>query len=123
MATQAAQKRDAGCSRFEVGRLEGLASEPRDSEHAGTTEAADVADVAETAATCFLRVSRLGYGAFDLLTRYETALWKQAAQILYILQSTTRRCASCGPRARLGFVSKVVRAPKRSKRAGCAMPC
>jgi hypothetical protein len=54
-------------------------------EHAGTTEAA------ETAATCFLQVSRLGYGAFDLLTRYETALWKQAAQILYILQSTTRR--------------------------------
>ena len=69
-------------------RISGFASKPRDPEHAGTTEAADVA---ETAATCFLQVSRLGYGAFDLLTRYEFALWKQAAQILYILQSTTRR--------------------------------
>jgi hypothetical protein len=61
---------------------------PHDSEHAGTTEATDMA---ETAATCFLQVSRLGYGAFDLLTRYETALWKQAAQILFMLQSVARR--------------------------------
>jgi hypothetical protein len=97
--------------------INGFETEPRES---GQNEAGDAT---ETAATCFLQVSRLGHGAFDLLTRYETALWKQAAQILYILQSTTRRCASCGPRARLGFVSKVVRAPKRSKRAGCAMPC
>jgi hypothetical protein len=49
------------------------------------------ADAAETAASCFLQVSRLGHGAFDLLTRYETALWKQAAQILFMLQSTARR--------------------------------
>jgi hypothetical protein len=38
-------------------------------------------------AACFLRVSRLGYGAFDLLHRYETALWRQAAQILFLLRS------------------------------------
>lgn len=42
-------------------------------------------------AYCFLQVSRLGYGTFDLLSRYETALWRQAAQILFILQSAARR--------------------------------
>jgi hypothetical protein len=42
-------------------------------------------------AYCFLRVSRLGYGAFDLLNRYETTLWRQAAQLLFMLQSAARR--------------------------------
>ena len=42
-------------------------------------------------ADCFLKVSRLGYGAFYLLSRYESALWRQAAQLLFILQSTPRR--------------------------------
>jgi hypothetical protein len=42
---------------------------------------------AQQLAACFLRVSRLGYGAFDLLHRYETALWRQAAQILFMLRS------------------------------------
>ena len=46
---------------------------------------------ADALATCYLQVSRLGYGAFDLLSRYEAALWRQAAQILFILQSTVRR--------------------------------
>jgi hypothetical protein len=48
-------------------------------------------DPSETLADCFLQVSRLGYGAFDLLSRYETALWRQAAQLLLILQSGARR--------------------------------
>ena len=48
-------------------------------------------DSPQTLASCFLQVSRLGYGAFDLLSRYETALWRQAAQILFMLQSAARR--------------------------------
>jgi hypothetical protein len=45
---------------------------------------------AQQLAACFLRVSRLGYGTFDLLHRYETALWRQAAQILFVLRSSAR---------------------------------
>jgi hypothetical protein len=48
-------------------------------------------DAPQTLACCFLRVSRLGLGAFDLLSRYETALWRQAAQILFMLQPLSRR--------------------------------
>ena len=48
-------------------------------------------DSSQTLACCFLRVSRLGYGTLDLLTRYETALWRQAAQLLFMLQSVARR--------------------------------
>jgi len=48
-------------------------------------------DASETLADCFLQVSRLGYGSFDLLHRYEAALWRQAAQLLFILQSGARR--------------------------------
>ena len=47
-------------------------------------------DAAKELAACFLRVSRLGYGTFDLLHRYETALWRQAAQILLILRTSGR---------------------------------
>ena len=49
------------------------------------------ADSPQTLALCFLRVSRLGFGTFDLLSRYETALWRQAAQLLFMLQSVARR--------------------------------
>jgi hypothetical protein len=45
----------------------------------------------EAFASCFLRVSRLGYNTFDVLTRYETALWRQASQIIYMLQLARRR--------------------------------
>ena len=47
-------------------------------------------DSPQTLAYCFLRVSRLGFGAFDLLSRYETALWRQAAKLLFMLQSARR---------------------------------
>jgi hypothetical protein len=46
---------------------------------------------ADALATCYLQVSRLGYGAFDLLSRYEAALWRQAAQLFFMLQSAARR--------------------------------
>jgi hypothetical protein len=47
----------------------------------------------QTLGCCFLRVGRLGYGSFDLLNRYETALWRQAAQLLFLLQTTARTTA------------------------------
>ena len=47
-------------------------------------------DQAKELGTCFMRVSRHGYGALDLLHRYETGLWRQAAQILIILQPNRR---------------------------------
>jgi hypothetical protein len=33
----------------------------------------------------------LGYCTFELLQRYETALWRQIAQILFMLQPAARR--------------------------------
>src|SRR5438045_1764083 len=47
-------------------------------------------DSSQRLAHCFLRVSRLGIGAFDLLSRYEVSLWRQAAQLLFMLQSAAR---------------------------------
>jgi hypothetical protein len=44
-------------------------------------------EAAQTLSYCFLEVSRLQYGAFDLLSRYETARWRQASQLLFMLQS------------------------------------
>jgi len=49
------------------------------------------ADSSEAVAYCYLQVSRLQMGSFETLSRYETALWRQAAQLMYILQSTARR--------------------------------
>jgi hypothetical protein len=34
---------------------------------------------------CFLRLANLDSGAFDRLSRYETALWRQVSQILFTL--------------------------------------
>jgi hypothetical protein len=42
-------------------------------------------------AYCFLQASRLQFGAFETLTRYETALWRQAAQLIFMLHSTGGR--------------------------------
>ena len=48
-------------------------------------------DSSKSLACCFMRISRLQFGTFELLTRYETALWRQAAQLVLLLQSTRRR--------------------------------
>jgi hypothetical protein len=45
----------------------------------------------QSLAYCFLRVSRLGCGALELLNRYETALWRQVAQLVYLLQAIVRQ--------------------------------
>lgn len=56
------------------------AIDPQDPDREGT-------DLGQALADCFLHVSRMGYGAFYLLSRYESALWRQAAQLLFLLQS------------------------------------
>jgi len=61
--------------------------EPRDRDRMSQ----EPSDSSQALADCFLQVSRLGYGAFDLLNRYEAALWRQAAQLLFILNSGCRR--------------------------------
>jgi hypothetical protein len=38
-------------------------------------------------AHCFLQASRIQFGVLETLTRYEAALWRQAAQILFLLRS------------------------------------
>jgi hypothetical protein len=55
----------------------------------GTT--GEAPDLGSTLADCFLHVSRLGYGSFDLLNRYEAMLWRQTAQLLFMLQAAARR--------------------------------
>jgi hypothetical protein len=42
-------------------------------------------------AHCFLRLVRLEDGVFDRLSRYEAALWRQAGQTLFTLESLDRR--------------------------------
>lgn len=48
------------------------------------------ADATQELAYCFMQGSRLQFGIFETLTRYESALWRQAAQLLFLLQWTTR---------------------------------
>ena len=40
---------------------------------------------------CFLRLANLDNGAFDRLSHYETALWRQVGQVLFTLNSLRRR--------------------------------
>lgn len=56
----------------------------------GDETSCEHSESAQELATSFIRVSRLGHGTFDLLSRYETALWRQAAQIYFMLQSAAR---------------------------------
>jgi hypothetical protein len=42
-------------------------------------------------AQCFLRLANLPNFVLDRLSRYETTLWRQAAQILYALETLDRR--------------------------------
>lgn len=39
---------------------------------------------------CFLRLANLDNGAFERLSRYETALWRQIGQLLYVLKFIRR---------------------------------
>ena len=55
----------------------------------GTHVVTDV-DAAEAAAFCFVQLSRLQDGTFDLLKRYEAALWHQAAHLVRELKPLER---------------------------------
>jgi len=47
-------------------------------------------DLPTELAYCYLQANRLQFGAFETLTRYESALWRQAAQLIFMLQSPRR---------------------------------
>ena len=53
-------------------------------------------------ARCFIRLANLDGGAFERLSRYETALWRQVCQILFTIETLQRRT--------LGFLRRT--APK-----------
>ncbi len=40
---------------------------------------------------CFQRLAAFDNGLFERLGRYETALWRQTVQIIFLLQSAKRR--------------------------------
>jgi hypothetical protein len=42
-------------------------------------------------ALCFQRLANFDNGVFERLGRYETALWRQMAQTLFLLQPAKRR--------------------------------
>jgi hypothetical protein len=42
-------------------------------------------------AHCFQRLTNLDNAVFERLGRYETMLWRQMVQILFVLQSVRRR--------------------------------
>lgn len=49
------------------------------------------ADINATLGRCFLRLANLDNGAFERLSRYETALWRQVGQLLITLEMLQRR--------------------------------
>lgn len=50
-----------------------------------------ISDIPTELGYCFLQANRVQLGAFETLTRYEAALWRQAAQLFFMLQSSSRR--------------------------------
>jgi hypothetical protein len=54
---------------------------------------------------CFLRLANLDNGAFDRLSRYETALWRQVGQILFVLDPLRRSGHSKPKRPRTKVIS------------------
>jgi hypothetical protein len=81
----------------------------RETDRTSPSAAASCQSIAE----CFLQVSRLGYGSFYLLSRYEGALWRQAAQLLLILGSPHRRARKSSKATTRG-PDEVYRSPERA---------
>jgi hypothetical protein len=48
--------------------------------------AGNTADPNRMLSFCFLRLANLDNGAFKRLNRYETALWRQAVQTIFVLR-------------------------------------
>jgi hypothetical protein len=57
---------------------------------AGITEGNEFPADMTTIGRCFLRLANLDNGAFERLSRYETALWRQVGQILFTLDTLYR---------------------------------
>ena len=67
----------------------------RPPQHSEQGDPADIDDQFDASNTkigrCFLRLANVDNGAFDRLSRYETALWRQVGQVLFTLDSLRRR--------------------------------
>jgi hypothetical protein len=57
----------------------------------GACRSMPLADGCRDLTHSFQRLTNLDNGAFDRLGRYESALWRQVAQLLFVLQSLGRR--------------------------------
>jgi hypothetical protein len=57
----------------------------------GFSSVEPAADPTTNLARCFLRLANLPNFALDRLSRYEATLWRQAGQILYVLDALDRR--------------------------------
>jgi hypothetical protein len=68
-------------------------NDPRLPDHdpCGTRSAISSVSPSRDLAHCFQRLANLDNGAFERLGRYETALWRQMVQTLFMLQSARRR--------------------------------
>jgi hypothetical protein len=68
-------------------------NDPRVSDHdpCGTRSAIPPVNPSRDLAHCFQRLANLDNGVFERLGRYETALWRQMAQTVFVLQSARRR--------------------------------
>jgi hypothetical protein len=68
-------------------------NDPRVSDHdaCGTRSAIAAVNPSRDLAHCFQRLANLDNGVFERLGRYETALWRQMAQTVFVLQSARRR--------------------------------
>jgi hypothetical protein len=67
--------------------------DPRVSDHdpCGTRSVIPPVNPSRDLAHCFQRLANLDNGVFERLGRYETALWRQMAQTVFVLQSARRR--------------------------------
>jgi hypothetical protein len=54
---------------------------------------------------CFLRLANLDNGVFELLGRYEAALWRQIVQTLFALQTVRHRQIAAQPSWILGGIN------------------
>jgi hypothetical protein len=81
-----------------TGGAEVQASDARVSEFESAIDCA--ADEKSAMARRFLRLAKFDSGAFERLNRYESALWRQVAQLLFLLKFLHR------PLRRGGFPSR-----------------
>ena len=77
-----------------VQRYSGNGSRPDDQSHSVNDQSDHSRDLPGTARNltyCFLRLANLDNGVFERLGRYETALWRQIMQTLFVLQTIKHR--------------------------------